>query len=59
MEPKTGDWIIFKDGTRKRIVDVEDEVAFYGDGDYDPAPFRTLVSANNGEPNCWMIDTSS
>jgi hypothetical protein len=59
MEPKLGDWIIFKDGARKRIVDVENEVAFYGDGDYDPAPFETLVLASNGEPNCWMIDSSS
>jgi hypothetical protein len=59
MEPKIGDWIIFKDGARKRIVDVENEVAFYGDGDYDPAPFETLIPASNGEPNCWVIDSTS
>ena len=58
MKPKIGDWIIFNSGTRKRIVDVENEVAFYGDGDYEPVPFEALLPASSGESGCWMIDSS-
>jgi len=56
--PKSGDWIIFSDGSRRKIDGFEKGIAFYGKGDHDLVPRENLVPASNAAPDCWEIDNS-
>jgi hypothetical protein len=56
--PKPGDWIVFSDGSRRKIDGVEQGIAFYGKGDRDLVPCENLVPASNAGPDCWEIDNT-
>jgi hypothetical protein len=56
--PKAGHSIIFKDGKRRIIEQIDNGVAFYGRGNTDIAPLENLVPASNGERDCWQIDST-
>lgn len=56
--PRVGQWILFKNGTRKMIDGVEKGIAFYGQANADLVPFENLVPAATGEQNCWEIDST-
>jgi hypothetical protein len=55
---KTGDWIIFTDGSRRKIGGFEKGIAFYGEGSHDLMPVENLVPASNADPTCWEIDAN-
>lgn len=56
--PKTGDSIIFSDGSRRKIDVFEQGIAFYGKGNNDLVPVENVVPASNAEPNCWEVDSN-
>ena len=56
--PKSGDWIIFSNGSRRKIDSKEKGIAFYGQGNKDLVPCENLVPASNAEPDCWEVDGS-
>lgn len=56
--PKTGDWIILSDGSRRKIDGIEKEVAFYGKGTHDHVLCQNLVAASDADPNSWEVDSS-
>jgi hypothetical protein len=56
--PKSGDWIIFSDGSRRKIDGIEKGIAFYGKGNNDLVPCENLVPASNAAPDCWEVDIS-
>ena len=56
--PKSGDWIIFSDGSRRKIDGIEKGIAFYGKGNNDLVPCENSVPASNAAPDCWEVDTS-
>lgn len=56
--PRAGHSIIFKDGKRRMIEQIDNGVAFYGKGNTDIVPVENLIPATNGERDCWQIDAT-